>query len=194
MLPHVVRHQFRVGDNAWPLLQLGPGILSANETAGYSWETFKPRLSEAIRVLFASYPRDIYEFAPTHIVLRYLNGIPLDPRTAQTLSFLRKTLHTDINLDPALADTVEDLSQPVGLNLNLTFPMKAVAGVCGLSFSTGRTADSPALIWQLDAQARGADVPLAEAAVDEWLEAAHSVIERWFLTLSRGDLLESFRG
>jgi uncharacterized protein (TIGR04255 family) len=194
MLPHVVRHQLRTAENAWPLLQLGPGILTANETAGYSWESFKPRLSEAIGVLFASYPKDIFDFAPTHVVLRYLNAMRFDFEKDATLTFLRNNLHTNVTLDPQLANTVQDLSQPRGLNLSLTFPMKEVVGVCGLSFSTGRSADAPALIWQLDAQARGTDVPLSEAALDDWLENAHTVIERWFLTLSRGALLNSFRG
>ena len=125
MLPHVVRHQFRAGPDAWPLLQLGPGILTANETAGYTWRTFRPRLSEAIAVLFSSYPRDLYPFVPTHIVLRYLNAIPLEPRTDQALLFLKNSLHTEISLDATLADTVHDLNQPWGINLNLTFPMKS---------------------------------------------------------------------
>ena len=38
---HMVRHQFRVGADKWPLTQLGPGILTVNETEGYTvWEDF----------------------------------------------------------------------------------------------------------------------------------------------------------
>jgi len=31
MTPNVVRHRFRKGKDAWPLTQLGPGILSVND-------------------------------------------------------------------------------------------------------------------------------------------------------------------
>lgn len=194
MIPNVVRHQFRAGPTSWPLLQLGPGILTANETAGYSWATFKPRLKEAIAALFDSYPRDLHGFRPNQVVLRYMNAIPLNPLETPLLPFLRAKLHTEISLDPILGETVLSLEQPLGLTLNLSVPMRVPVGVCGLSFSTGRAGDKPALIWQIDAQARDGDVPADQASFETWLESAHAVIEKWFFTLSRGELLESFKG
>ncbi|MCZ7616856.1 MAG: TIGR04255 family protein [Myxococcota bacterium] len=194
MVPNVVRHQFRPDPNAWPLLQLGPGILTTNETTAYSWAAFKPKLVDAISALFASYPGDLHPFEPNQVVLRYLNAIPLDPKRTPTLRFLREQLHTEIAIAPSLAQTVHDLDQPWGMNLSLTLPMKTPKGACGLSFSTGRAGDKPALIWQLEAQARGGDVPRDEASLGQWLEDAHAVVERWFFTLSEGQLLDSFKG
>lgn len=194
LVPHAVRHQFRSGPEAWPLLQLGPGILTVNETAGYSWATFKPRLHDAISALFKSYPADLHSFTPTQVVLRYLNALPVDPRETPLIAFLRDKLHTQITLAPALGETVQDLDSPVGMNLSLLVPMKGPAGVCGMSFVTGKSLDRPALIWQLEAQARDADTPQDAQGLSQWLEEAHSVIEKWFFTLSAGELLNGFKG
>lgn len=194
MVPHVVRHQFRTGHDAWPLLQLGPGILTVNDTAGYSWPGFKDNLVQALSATFDSYPEDLYSFQPTEAVLRYINTIPVDPAKDKLIEYLKQKLHTTISVTPTLADTVNSLDQPIGLNLSLAFPMISPSGVCGLSFSTGRAGDEPALIWQLDAQAIGDDVPLDQAALAQWLEDAHNVIEKWFERLSQGELLTSFTG
>lgn len=194
MVPNTVRHQFRPDPNAWPLLQLGPGILTTNQTDAYSWDTFKPEVRSSIASLFASYPNDLHPLATTQVVLRYINAIPLDSKSTPVLRFLKEELHTEISVTPRVAETVHDLTQPWGMNLNLTLPMKAPAGVCGLTFSTGQAWGRPALVWQLEAQARGGDVPQDEPSLSQWLEDAHAVVEKWFFALSEGKLLDSFRG
>jgi uncharacterized protein (TIGR04255 family) len=194
MMPYVVRHQFQTANETWPLLQIGPGILTANDTSGYTWPRFKDNLAHALSAAFSSYPSDIYHFQPAQVVLRYINAIPLDPSRINLIDYLRQNLHTGIAIEPSLSSTVINIAQPSQLNLNLIFPMQSPSGACGISVSTGRNGDEPALIWQLDAQAAGDDVPLEQASLLEWLEAAHIVIETWFERLSEGDLLSSFRG
>ena len=194
MMPYVVRHQFQTANDTWPLLQIGPGILTANDTSGYTWPRFKDNLAHAIDAVFSSYPSDIYQFQPTQVVLRYINAIPLDPSRVNLIDYLRENLHTDIAIESSLSSTVLNIAQPSQLNLNLIFPMQSPSGACGISVSTGRNGDEPALIWQLDTQAAGADVPLEQNSLLDWLEAAHSVIETWFERLSEGELLSGFRG
>lgn len=194
MMPYVVRHQFQTANETWPLLQIGPGILTANDTSGYTWPRFKDNLAHALDATFSSYPSDIHQFRPVQVVLRYINAIPLDPSRMNLIDYLSHNLHTNIAIASSLSNTVVNLAQPSDLNLNLTFPLQTPSGSCGLSFSTGKTGDEPALVWQLDAQVIGADVPVEQGNLLEWLDAAHSVIETWFERLSEGDLLTSFRG
>ena len=54
-----VKHRFRVDKDKWPLIQIGPGIMTVNETEKYTtFEKFKPLAVEAIKVLFASHPNN----------------------------------------------------------------------------------------------------------------------------------------
>src|SRR3972149_3965752 len=78
---YAVRHQFRASKDGWPVTQLGPGIVTVNETTGYSWATFKPRLLSAISALFESYPNEIAPCVPSEVMLRYINAIPLPEAT-----------------------------------------------------------------------------------------------------------------
>src|SRR5688572_5700647 len=39
--PYLVRNRFRKTKGGWPLVQVGPGILSANDTEAYDWSTFR---------------------------------------------------------------------------------------------------------------------------------------------------------
>ena len=52
-----VHYQFWTNKNTWPVLQLGPGILTVNDTEkNYEWrQTFFPMVSEAIETLCKAY-------------------------------------------------------------------------------------------------------------------------------------------
>jgi uncharacterized protein (TIGR04255 family) len=50
MTPYIVRNRFRKTKGGWPLVQVGTGILSVNDTEGYDWSTFRPMLRKAIEV------------------------------------------------------------------------------------------------------------------------------------------------
>src|SRR5437867_3596657 len=115
---YAVRHQFRASKEGWPVTQLGPGIVTVNETTAYSWVTFKPLLLSAISAVFESYPSEIAPFVPNEVMLRYLNAIPL-PSAAEKmpfLGFLRVYLHTAVTVAPTLFQSPTDGESPIGLN------------------------------------------------------------------------------
>ena len=55
---HTVRHRFRAANNQWPVTQIGPGIITINETDGYVWNSFKPRIIKVLKAFFESYPSE----------------------------------------------------------------------------------------------------------------------------------------
>ena len=46
--PHIVHHRFRVSPDGWPLLQVGPGVFTVNDTANYRWTEFEKRINDAV--------------------------------------------------------------------------------------------------------------------------------------------------
>ena len=48
LTPNIVRHRFRARPNQWPLTQIGPGILTVNETEKYKWDSFRERIEGAL--------------------------------------------------------------------------------------------------------------------------------------------------
>lgn len=195
MTPRQVRHRFRVGKNQWPLTQIGPGILSVNDTEGYTWDSFQPRIQSAVAALFGSYPSEVKALKPSQVVLRYLNGVPFDAEKSDTtvLQFLEKHLHTSINIEPKLFESPEIASSPVGMNLNLSYLLPALPGAGTISFATGLKEGKQTILWDTQIVSRGEDAPTEIRALDDWLTKAHDIAEKWFLTLTRGDLYESFK-
>ena len=57
LVPQVVQQRFRIQKDGWPLLQIGPGILTVNDTAHYTWTDFRQRGIDAMANLHDnSYP------------------------------------------------------------------------------------------------------------------------------------------
>jgi uncharacterized protein (TIGR04255 family) len=98
LTPYVVRHQFRASPNGWPLLQLGPGVLTVNQTTDYSWKDFRERIVHAVTSLYDCYPRTIALLKPALIIFRYVNTIPFDYRRESITDFLENQLHTVVRL------------------------------------------------------------------------------------------------
>jgi uncharacterized protein (TIGR04255 family) len=190
--PFVVRHQFRAGGGTWPLIQIGPGILTANETSGYEWDSFEQRVSRALAALFDSYPEGQMPLRPSQATLRYINSIPLDGVQMPLVRFLREQLHTSLSVDPALFEDPEQAENAAGLSFSMTFPLPAQKALATVAMSTGRQTGQPSLLWQLEARTAGDPMPVEPQQIESWTRSAHGVLTRWFATLARGELMKAF--
>ena len=41
---YIIQHRFRKDKDMWPLIQVGPGIVTLNDTEGYVWDDFEERI------------------------------------------------------------------------------------------------------------------------------------------------------
>lgn len=196
VLPHVARHRFWTAKDKWPVTQVGPGILTVNETNGYLWDTFRPRLVDAFNVLMQSYPSEISPLRLSQIALRYIDYVQFDPDTSISpmLEFLRESLHTTIAVDPLVFSDPNEAESPLGLNLSLTYRTQKPKGVVMLTLGNGTNAGVPSIIWETKVISTGTDVPISLPEFEPWLDEAHTVSDKWFFALIRGKLLSSFEG
>jgi uncharacterized protein (TIGR04255 family) len=191
---YMVKQQFRPGPDRWPLIQLGPGILTVNQASEYTvWEAFRPKIIEAIEALYHVYPRDKGPIKPLQVDLRYINALPIDPGTTHLTNYLRDQLHTTITVDADVFNGSQEPPSPTELNLAISFPLLRPAGVISLNLARGKKHDNPSMIWQLVVESKKTDVPKTVENLTTWLDDAHRVIEQWFLKLSAGPLMETFR-
>lgn len=190
---YIVRHQFRISESGWPVTQLGPGILTVNDTGGYTWDTFQKRILEAARAVFTTYPREFSAFNPISASLRYQNALKFDPKRLSPRDFLHQNLHTNIGLDSKLFEGPGGVEEPSLLNLSGLFPLKSLPGQAHMQISTGEINNEPAIILDISIRSRGSDTPPTVERLEPWLAAAHEIAENWFFTLCRGSLLENFK-
>ena len=190
-----VRHRFRRAKDDWPLIQIGPGILTLNETTKYTvWEEFRPRVMNAVEALI-----DVYqgELKPSQIELRYINAVPYDENHWTPTEFLKERLHTTASISTDLTETNDsDLTNPSAFSLNFTVPLVEPSGKGLIAFATAKKDGEACLVWHLKVTSETSGLPDVKnkAALAHWLDSAHSIIDRWFVKLAEGPLLESFRG
>lgn len=186
--PYIVRHQFRRSASEWPVTQLGPGLMTVNETGAYGWDTFQPLLETCVNALFASYPVAMAELIPKRLVLKYLNAVRFDPNKVPPLAFLSR-LHTSIQVDASLPSVKP---QPSGIALHLAYPLRDFPGRLEMTLSTGLINSGPAIIWDNSVVVEGESAPKSPPDILTWAARANDVAAHWFAALSRGELYESF--
>jgi len=194
MTAHTVRHQFRRGEKEWPVTQIGPGILTVNDTADYRWETFLPQLEKAIAALYEGYPTEQSPLKPTQASLRYINVIDYDPNSSEVplLRFLKDSLHTTIIPEPLLFDENINPEAPNGLSLNLAYQVESRNALASTTFALGQANNKPALIFEIHVQTIPNNVPQNPADFSSWVTGAHDIVDKWFFALVRGELLETY--
>jgi uncharacterized protein (TIGR04255 family) len=191
MTMHVVRHRFRSAAGAWPLVQVGPGVLTLNETTGYRWGSFKERAVTLLPKLYEAYP-STHPLKVKSLILRYVNSYGFDFENADVLEFLQAKMKTTIGLPRGLLDDPRVQRWPLGFRLNVTFPVAEPKGVLDVNWGVGQAAGQRSLIWEFVVRSLDADVPSLPSGFPAWLATAHDLVERWFFELVRGDLLSEF--
>lgn len=191
--PFKVQHQFRAQQNGWPLVQIGPGIITVNDTGGYTWADFEHRCESIVETFFSIYPkRDELRIQST--VLRYLDAVECDFDKETAFDFLRTKMRVNVDLPPELFNGGGVDSNPSMLSLYTAFPCKAPEGALSVGFATGQKAGRPAIIWETVMQSKSGETPDTPEKFSVWLREAHAVTDDWFFKLIEGELERRFSG
>lgn len=190
LVPYIPQHRFRASEGQWPLVQVGPGVLTVNETTAYTWPDFKNRAIKAVETLFGVHPGG-QDFRLTSASLRYIDAVAL-PDDSDPLAFIGAKLKTQLQLPAALFASGRVTEQAKGLDVRVAMPCNAPQGQIALQFRSGQREEKPAVIWEVALQSLGADVPKDVTAFQAWLQSAHELLDEWFFSLIEGDLLAEF--
>lgn len=193
---HINKYRYRVGENEWPLVQIGPGIATLNFTTPYNWGNFLENAKQLIPDLLKAY--EDYPLTFSSLLLRYINAEPFDFETRDLLSFMQTSLNTQFQ-PPAGVAASQFKGGMKGANWTIQYELIRPQGIGTLKFSTGATPEGiRSVIWEQAVQSTGDQVPQPDdknnTAIIEWLELAHEVIESWFLSIVNGELLQKYKG
>lgn len=199
LIPHVVQHQYWTKDETkddnktWPVIQVGPGIIAVNNTAGYHWSDFKDRISYLVGSFFKAHPNSD-KLNLSKILLKYVNAIEFDYDQDNILAFLRDKLKISIDMTPIIPQDEHVTLPPVALNLVTTFVTQEPSGALDVRFRRGAIHDDDVLFWELTSVTIGNDVPdPVPQDIVTWADSAHSLIRGIFFRMIDGKLLETFK-
>ena len=189
---YVVQHRFRKGKGEWPLIQVGPGIITVNDTERYTWEDFRKRIIQTINILLEVYPESKNNLKVDRLLLRYIDAIAFDFEKDDIFTFLKEQVKTEVNLYQKLFEDTRVRKSSLGLDLRFSFASTRPKGEIHLRFVRGKTKESDALIWETMVESVSEDVPRVQDEIDGWVKEAHNLTDDWFFKLIEGKLLRRF--
>lgn len=190
LTPYLVKHRFRAQAEGWPLIQVGPGVLTVNETRNYdTYDSFRPKATEIISILYELRP----DLPPiTSIMLRYIDAVNFDYFQQDLIEFLRNEMGITLTLPESLFDDHDIARNPVKFNWRSTFTCKNPSADILLGITTGKIQESPAIIWEHVVQSNELQVPQMPAGFEGWLDSAHAITDNWFFKLIESGLQRRF--
>jgi uncharacterized protein (TIGR04255 family) len=189
---YVVQHRFRKAEDEWPLIQIGPGIITLNDTEGYIWGTFREGVSQVLETLFEAYPEAEKNLKIQGLLLRYIDAIDFDYENDDIFTFLKDKMKMNLELHEQLFDGTGVSKKPRGFDLRLSFPSTNPEGAIHLRFARGKRKDENALIWETQVQSIGDATPTSKDEINTWIDSAHKLTDDWFFKIIEGELKGRF--
>jgi uncharacterized protein (TIGR04255 family) len=189
MTPNVAQYRFRKNENGWPLLQLGSGLLTLNDTAAYNWKDFRERALTAADMLFHAYPTKL---ELSSMELHYINAAYVDFVKHDVVSFLKDNFRIGFSLPPNLFEGTDVEITADQFALQAAFSSQSPKGSLRFSLGKGKANDRDAILWETMVHSAGEHLPRLPEEFPRWLEMAHNLAEEWFFKLIEGELLKNF--
>lgn len=192
LVEKTAQHRFRIKADSWPLIQLGPGLLTVNETSGYTWLDFKGRCEAAIEQFLDAYPE---KGGPSieELTLWYIDAVDFDYKADNVFVFLREKLKIKIEVPESLFTDVPVGKNPSSFKWEVSYPLSNPKGRIRLRVGTGVREGKPVLLWETLVVSKIGEISSLKN-FPEWLSAAHEVTDDWFFKLIDGDLYKRFSG
>ncbi|MFH1229902.1 MAG: TIGR04255 family protein [Planctomycetota bacterium] len=189
---YVIQHQFRRIKEGWPVVQIGPGILTVNDTKSYHWDDFKTRCLKTVKILFEVYPDAFNSLKIEGLLLRYIDAYNFDYNNKNILEFLKEKMKTTISLPDSFFTGSNVKNMPLELDTKFVYPLTKPQGVVVLRLVNGQKERQNAIIWETMVQSKNTGLPQIPDNLERWLEESHSIMHDWFFKLIEGALEKEF--
>jgi len=192
MAGYIAQHQFRTEEDKWPLVQMGPGVITLNDTDNYVWEDFQKRISFLLDCFFEVYPDIKKDLIFNAVILRYIDSIDFDYEKEDILKFLKDEMKTEVVVYDKLFENTNVVKNPYNVDFKFNYPLKTPAGAITLRFYRGTGDKLNKLIWETQVVALHKDVPQKKEEILKWIESVHQLTDDWFFKIIEGPLLGRF--
>lgn len=173
-------HRFRAEKGGYPLLQIGPGIITLNTIdAKYYWETFFEDAKELIQTFHTIY-------LPNNIVvpaILYIDFFPFDFSINNVHKYINQKFN--ITFGQSFFETEKFLS-----DFNMGFAYNTDLGDLRVNFQKGKNQNVEGIL--LQTRINGKPTTSNFKNLNNWLGEAHKILSQLFKQLTAGELYESF--
>lgn len=189
---YFVQYRFRKAKDMWPLVQIGPGIITLNDTDNYHWEDFENRISFLINAFYDVYPDADNNIKISELLLRYIDALEFNFENDNIFNFLKENLKLNIAIEEILFEQTNVANKPLDLDIKFSFPSINPDGIFHLRFARGKKKNKDALIWETQVHYVGGKLKIVRNNILEWMVNAHTLVNNWFFKMIEGELLKKF--
>lgn len=177
-------YRYRANKNDYPLVQIGPGLLTLNTTANiYEWDIFFNDAKELTRIFLNVFKNENEkQFNPS---LLYLDFFPFDFKNGDISKFINKNL--DIKIEQSF---IENTGYPKDINVAYSFNVKQGELKVSLQKGSDKSQNEGLL---LQTRINGKPLSADNDFFAEWLNESHEICSNLFKKLTKGQLYESFK-
>ena len=174
------RFRIRTQQNSYPLIQIGPGVITINFDKNFTQELFFNTCMDVLNVLFEILPNIVLN----EVILHYIDGFKFDYEKENAFDYLEESLSTHFRFNLDLFENSKIKSLPVKFHLESNFHVEEPPGYFMCQFRSGRKRLDKEKIIVMDTIFRsfGKNLPEIEK-LDDWLYDADNIIHDWFLKM-----------
>ena len=186
--------RFWTRDKTWPLIQVGPGIMTVNIVPPYEgWRAFKPTIVQALEQLSTHYPLADSLLKIERAELRYIDAFTKRNGFTTYPKFVNERLGFQITLPMGIAkSTNHPPEESVSWAADISFPIRDVANNFGVvRIRPGTVNDQSAAVMECAVRWNDPNgIPFSDLST--WYDKAHQHVSDWFFALAEEPLLETF--
>jgi uncharacterized protein (TIGR04255 family) len=176
-------HRFRVAQNDYPLVQVGPGLITLNTVdSKYIWEDYEEQIKNVIKIFL-----EVYQFNSQQEIslsLQYFDFFKFNFESNNVFDFISNNLNITVK-----QNFFDNSNNPN--NINLGFHYNTDLGSLSISVIRGiDIAKSDGIIMQTNIKSKLIKPDLN--LVNDWLGKSHEFCSTLFKDMTKGTLYESF--
>jgi uncharacterized protein (TIGR04255 family) len=175
-------HRFRAKEGGYPLIQIGPGILTLNTIDDiYEWNSFFEDAKKVIEKFLKVYPLPDKQVVPG---IMYIDFFSFNFGENDVLDYINR------NFKVTLSQSFFEVHKPP-IDFNMGFTYNIDLGQLHVNFRKGIANKSEGIL--LQTRINGKSMPAKEEKLSIWLNNAHELTSDLFKQLTAGELYESFK-
>lgn len=174
-------HRFRAEKGGYPLLQVGPGIITLNTIdTNYYWDTFYNDAKEII-LAFSNVYSTPHSITPA---ILYIDFFPFSFKEGDVHQFINKKFNVSFS-----QSFFETSKHPTDFNMGFAYEIDL--GDLRVNFQKGKNQNTEGIL--LQTRINGNQDTFNNDHINTWLIEAHGILSNIFKQLTMGELYKSFK-
>jgi len=189
--PHLRLRPTKAG---WPLVQIGPGVMTVNIVPPYAgWAEFKKFIEWAFDLLYASYPMAERTLHPLRTHLRYIDVFDAKYGLDGYSNFVDVHLGVARPIRPEVVDEIAASPKEITYSADTRFAVKSPIGsTARVRIAPGQSDGRDAVILELHCDGAMPGGYQSEEILLSWYDEAHATLHVLFDKTTSTELKEKF--